>query len=46
MGGRTVMTFGLTYPEFLDKLIVVDVSPLSMSPDFPSIRSKYIATFD
>jgi len=38
MGGRTVMTFGLRYPEFLEKLIVVDVSPISMSSDFPLMK--------
>lgn len=27
MGGRTAMAFALNYPEFLEKLIVVDVSP-------------------
>jgi len=27
MGGKTVMNFSLTYPEKLEKLIVVDISP-------------------
>jgi esterase len=27
MGGKTVMNFALTYPDKLDKLIVVDISP-------------------
>ncbi len=27
MGGKTVMTYATKYPEYLDKLIVVDISP-------------------
>jgi pimeloyl-ACP methyl ester carboxylesterase len=29
MGGRTVMTFASKYPELVEKLIVVDVAPVS-----------------
>lgn len=32
MGGRTAMTFASKYPELVDKLIVVDVSPVSYGP--------------
>lgn len=32
MGGRTVMSFASKYPELVDKLIVVDVSPVSYGP--------------
>jgi pimeloyl-ACP methyl ester carboxylesterase len=38
MGGRTVMTFALRYPDLIDKLIVVDVSPLSMTATFTEMR--------
>lgn len=27
MGGKTVMTFAAHYPEYVDKLIVVDIAP-------------------
>lgn len=37
MGGRSVMTFALKYPEMLERIIVVDVSPLEQSADFPSM---------
>ncbi len=29
MGGKTVMQFALTYPEMVDKMIVVDIAPKS-----------------
>ena len=29
MGGKTVMQFSLTYPEMVDKMIVVDIAPKS-----------------
>ena len=29
MGGRTAMTFASKYPELVEKLLVVDVSPVS-----------------
>jgi esterase len=29
MGGKTAMTFALKYPEFVKKLVVVDISPYS-----------------
>lgn len=32
MGGRTVMSFASKYPELVDKLIVVDVSPVTYGP--------------
>ncbi|KAL1110486.1 hypothetical protein AAG570_008014 [Ranatra chinensis] len=31
MGGRAVMTFGLLYPELVDKMVVVDISPIDTS---------------
>ncbi|KAH8395691.1 hypothetical protein KR222_009524 [Zaprionus bogoriensis] len=30
MGGRAVMHFALTYPQLVDRLIVVDISPVSI----------------
>ncbi|CAG9763205.1 unnamed protein product [Ceutorhynchus assimilis] len=32
MGGRCAMLFALTYPEMLEKLIIVDISPSTASP--------------
>ena len=42
MGGKTAMTFALSHPEFVDSLIVVDMSPtkLSLDEDIP----RYLAT--
>ncbi|RMX47938.1 hypothetical protein pdam_00005384 [Pocillopora damicornis] len=42
MGGKTAMTFSLSHPEFVDSLIVVDMSPtkLSLDEDIP----RYLAT--
>nr|CAD7438311.1 unnamed protein product [Timema bartmani] len=37
MGGRTVMFFAHTYPEMVDKLIVVEISPISVSPAFTRV---------
>ncbi|XP_044764071.1 protein ABHD11 [Coccinella septempunctata] len=37
MGGRTAMLFALKYPELVEKLIVVDISPISTSPDISSM---------
>ncbi|XP_066148937.1 sn-1-specific diacylglycerol lipase ABHD11 isoform X2 [Euwallacea fornicatus] len=33
MGGRCAMLFALKYPEFLEKLVVVDISPVNLSPN-------------
>ncbi|KAL3272194.1 hypothetical protein HHI36_022677 [Cryptolaemus montrouzieri] len=33
MGGRAAMLFALKYPKLVEKLIVVDISPISTSPD-------------
>ncbi|XP_048522733.1 uncharacterized protein LOC109541308 [Dendroctonus ponderosae] len=41
MGGRCAMLFALTYPKLLEKLIVVDISPINVSPNF-SEMSKII----
>ena len=42
MGGKTAMTFALSQPEFVDSLIVVDMSPtkLTLDKDIP----RYLAT--
>lgn len=32
MGGKTVMTFAAHYPEYVDKLIVVDIAPKYYAP--------------
>ncbi|KAL1500823.1 hypothetical protein ABEB36_006259 [Hypothenemus hampei] len=32
MGGRCAMLFALKYPDLLENLIVVDISPISLSP--------------
>lgn len=32
MGGRCAMLFALKYPELVDKLIIVDISPVTQSP--------------
>ncbi|XP_030382000.1 protein ABHD11 [Scaptodrosophila lebanonensis] len=34
MGGRTMMHFALTYPQLTDRLIVVDISPISIPRSF------------
>jgi len=39
MGGRTVMAFGLMHPKRIEKLVVVDMSPLTMSRAFGVMRS-------
>ena len=38
MGGKTSMTFALCHPEFVDSLIVVDMSPtkIGVDKDIPS----------
>ncbi|ENN73977.1 hypothetical protein HUJ04_001576 [Dendroctonus ponderosae] len=41
MGGRCAMLFALTYPKLLEKLIVVDISPINVSPNFSGM-SKII----
>ncbi|KAK9874452.1 hypothetical protein WA026_002791 [Henosepilachna vigintioctopunctata] len=37
MGGRATMLFALQYPELVEKLIVVDISPISTSPDISTL---------
>ena len=32
MGGKTAMLFAVTYPELIDKLIIVDISPREYKP--------------
>lgn len=42
MGGKTAMTFALSHPEYVDSLVVVDMSPakLTLDKDIP----RYLAT--
>jgi len=37
MGGKTAMLFAVTYPEFVKKLIVVDISPREYQPHHNAI---------
>ena len=37
MGGKTAMLFAATYPEMVDKLIVVDISPKAYAPHHNAI---------
>lgn len=37
MGGKTAMLFAVTYPELVDKLIVVDISPRAYEPHHNAI---------
>lgn len=37
MGGKTAMLFVVTYPELVDKLIVVDISPRAYEPHHNAI---------
>ena len=37
MGGKTAMLFSVTYPELIDKLIVVDISPRQYQPHHNAI---------
>ncbi|XP_014256407.1 protein ABHD11-like [Cimex lectularius] len=41
MGGRSMMLYSLNYPEFVDKLIVVDISPIKTSSDIYSLQSYF-----
>jgi len=41
MGGRTAMLFQSTYPEMVEKLIVVDVAPWSYHPEDEWFRFSY-----
>lgn len=38
MGGRTAMAFALKYPEVLEKLVIVDVSPMELNADFNTMK--------
>ncbi|XP_021965274.1 protein ABHD11 [Folsomia candida] len=42
MGGRTAMALALRYPTLLEKLVVVDVSPVSLQSQFHSEMQDYI----
>lgn len=42
LGGRVVMTVALTQPEYVDQLVVVDISPFTSSPNAIS-TSTYAA---
>ncbi|XP_023015213.2 sn-1-specific diacylglycerol lipase ABHD11-like isoform X2 [Leptinotarsa decemlineata] len=37
MGGRAVMLFALKYPELVERLVVVDISPVRTSPSMDSM---------
>jgi len=37
MGGKVAMLFAVTYPEFIDKLIIADISPKYYQPNHQSI---------
>jgi pimeloyl-ACP methyl ester carboxylesterase len=37
MGGKTAMLFAVTYPELVDKLIIVDISPKEYQPHHNAI---------
>lgn len=39
MGGKTAMQTALTYPEMIDRLIVVDIAPKAYSPSHEDILS-------
>lgn len=40
MGGRTAMTFALKYPERLEKLVIVDMSPDTLGADFKEMEGE------
>nr|CAD7203099.1 unnamed protein product [Timema douglasi] len=42
MGGRVMMYFALTYPDIIDKLVVVDISPVRVSPGL-TVMPEYFA---
>ncbi|MDD5273391.1 MAG: alpha/beta fold hydrolase [Methylovulum sp.] len=37
MGGKTAMWFALNYPDYIDKLVVVDIAPVSYTHSFASL---------
>lgn len=37
MGGKTAMLFAVTYPEFINKLIIVDIAPRKYAPHHNAI---------
>lgn len=37
MGGKTAMLFAVTYPELLNKLVIVDISPRNYKPHHNAI---------
>ncbi|KAB0794734.1 hypothetical protein PPYR_12051 [Photinus pyralis] len=43
MGGRAMMYFALKYPNFVDKLIIGDVSPITSSPNLRSMPTLFSA---
>ncbi|CAG9815156.1 unnamed protein product [Phaedon cochleariae] len=43
MGGRAVMLFALKYPELVDRLVVVDISPVTDSPNMNNLPDLFRA---
>ncbi|ALC48398.1 CG2059 [Drosophila busckii] len=43
MGGRTAMHFALSYPELTERLIVLDISPVSIPKDFSEMTDIFDA---
>ncbi|XP_060533375.1 protein ABHD11-like isoform X2 [Cylas formicarius] len=43
MGGRTAMLFALKYPEHVNKLIIVDISPVTTSPNLNQMPGLFTA---
>lgn len=43
MGGRTAMAFALRHPQQVERLIVVDVSPVSMPPSMNPMAKYFVA---
>jgi esterase len=42
MGGRTALVFGLKHPQRVEKLIIVDMSPFTMSGEFKQMKCKFM----
>ncbi|XP_030755193.1 protein ABHD11-like isoform X1 [Sitophilus oryzae] len=41
MGGRCAMLFTLQYPKLVEKLIIVDISPVTTSPKFKELSNLF-----
>jgi esterase len=41
MGGKTALAFGMRYPEMVDKMIIVDISPLGYDNQESSIDANH-----